>query len=148
MTGYELLRHVRSDEKPSGDAVHHGHGPNRRRKKRHRGRKRPALNNYIVKPFNAQTLKSKIEAVCGRVILALPRRRGSTLPRRAQRRVVMPQGAAEASLIGCERIPQKERAERGRTWPAAAIRKTQAPARARAKKQDADSGRVARSISS
>jgi len=23
------------------------------------------VNNYIVKPFNAQTLKTKIEGVCG-----------------------------------------------------------------------------------
>ena len=28
--------------------------------------RKAGVNNYIVKPFNAQTLKSKIEAVCGR----------------------------------------------------------------------------------
>lgn len=28
--------------------------------------KKAGVNNYIVKPFNAQTLKAKIEAVCGR----------------------------------------------------------------------------------
>ena len=27
--------------------------------------RKAGVNNYIVKPFNAQTLKSKIEAVCG-----------------------------------------------------------------------------------
>ena len=27
--------------------------------------KKAGVNNYIVKPFNAQTLKTKIEAVCG-----------------------------------------------------------------------------------
>ena len=27
--------------------------------------KKAGVNNYIVKPFNAATLKSKIEAVCG-----------------------------------------------------------------------------------
>ena len=63
MTGYELLRHVRADEglrttpfimvtaeskTETGSAA-----------------KKAGVNNYIVKPFNAQTLKTKIEAVCG-----------------------------------------------------------------------------------
>ncbi len=63
MTGYELLRQVRSEEalrttpfimvtaESKTDNVI--------------AAKKAGVNNYIVKPFNAQTLKAKIEAVCG-----------------------------------------------------------------------------------
>jgi two-component system, chemotaxis family, chemotaxis protein CheY len=62
MTGYELLRQVRSDEglkltpfimvtaESKTDNVI--------------AAKKAGVNNYIVKPFNAQTLRAKIEAVC------------------------------------------------------------------------------------
>jgi two-component system chemotaxis response regulator CheY len=63
MTGYELLRQVRSDdglrqtpfimvtaESKTENVI---------------AAKKAGVNNYIVKPFNAQTLKTKIEAVCG-----------------------------------------------------------------------------------
>lgn len=63
MTGYELLRQVRSDdglratpfimvtaESKTENVI---------------AAKKAGVNNYIVKPFNAATLKSKIEAVCG-----------------------------------------------------------------------------------
>lgn len=63
MTGYELLRHVRSDgalaktpfimvtaESKTENVI---------------AAKKAGVNNYIVKPFNAQTLKGKIEAVFG-----------------------------------------------------------------------------------
>jgi two-component system chemotaxis response regulator CheY len=63
MTGYELLRQVRADdglrqtpfimvtaESKTENVI---------------AAKKAGVNNYIVKPFNAQTLKSKIEAVCG-----------------------------------------------------------------------------------
>jgi two-component system chemotaxis response regulator CheY len=63
MTGYELLRHVRSDdvlrsmpfimvtaESKTENVI---------------AAKKAGVNNYIVKPFNAQTLKAKIEAVVG-----------------------------------------------------------------------------------
>ncbi len=62
MTGYELLRNVRSDdalrttlfimvtaESKTENVI---------------AAKKAGVNNYIVKPFNAQTLKAKIEAVC------------------------------------------------------------------------------------
>ena len=62
MTGYELLREVRGDpglartpfimvtaESKTENVV---------------AAKKAGVNNYIVKPFNAQTLKSKIEAAC------------------------------------------------------------------------------------
>lgn len=62
MTGYELLRHVRADdglratpfimvtaESKTENVI---------------AAKKAGVNNYIVKPFNAQTLKAKIEAVC------------------------------------------------------------------------------------
>lgn len=64
MTGYDLLRHVRTDdelkqvpfimvtaESKTENVV---------------AAKKAGVNNYIVKPFNAQTLKNKIEAVCPR----------------------------------------------------------------------------------
>jgi len=63
MTGYELLRQVRGDdrlcsmpfimitaESKTENVV---------------AAKKAGVNNYIVKPFNAQTLKSKIDAVFG-----------------------------------------------------------------------------------
>lgn len=63
MTGYELLRQVRADgvlkatpfimitaESKTENVV---------------AAKKAGVSNYIVKPFNAQTLKTKIEAVCG-----------------------------------------------------------------------------------
>ena len=63
MTGYELLRHVRADaglsdtpfimvtaESKTENVV---------------AAKRAGVNNYIVKPFNALTLKHKIQATCG-----------------------------------------------------------------------------------
>ncbi|MGL4438538.1 MAG: response regulator [Bosea sp. (in: a-proteobacteria)] len=63
MTGFELLRHVRADdglrampfimvtaESKTENVI---------------AAKKAGVNNYIVKPFNAQTLKTKIEAVCG-----------------------------------------------------------------------------------
>ena len=61
MTGYELLKHVRSDsalcktpfimvtaESKTENVI---------------AAKKAGVDNYIVKPFNAQTLKGKIEAV-------------------------------------------------------------------------------------
>ncbi len=63
MTGFELLRQVRSDdglratpfimvtaESKTENVV---------------AAKKAGVSNYIVKPFNAQTLKTKIESVCG-----------------------------------------------------------------------------------
>jgi two-component system chemotaxis response regulator CheY len=63
MTGYELLKEVRADiqlsktpfimvtaESKTENVV---------------AAKKAGVNNYIVKPFNAQTLKSKIDAVFG-----------------------------------------------------------------------------------
>ncbi len=68
MTGYDLLRHVRTDdelkhipfimvtaESKTDNVI---------------AAKKAGVNNYIVKPFNAQTLKTKIEAVCGRTLAA------------------------------------------------------------------------------
>jgi len=63
MTGYELLRHVRADEAlrvtPFIMVTAESKTENVI------AAKKAGVNNYIVKPFNAQTLKSKIEAVCG-----------------------------------------------------------------------------------
>jgi two-component system chemotaxis response regulator CheY len=60
MTGYELLQHVRADERfarirfilMTADA----------RPERMRDAKKARVDNYLLKPFNAQTLKAKIEA--------------------------------------------------------------------------------------
>jgi two-component system, chemotaxis family, chemotaxis protein CheY len=63
MTGYELLRNVRSDEAlrnlPFIMVTAESKTENVI------AAKKAGVNNYIVKPFNAQTLRSKIEAVCG-----------------------------------------------------------------------------------
>ena len=62
MTGYELLRHVRADEglrtTPFIMVTAESKTENVI------AAKKAGVNNYIVKPFNAQTLKSKIEAAC------------------------------------------------------------------------------------
>jgi two-component system, chemotaxis family, chemotaxis protein CheY len=63
MTGYDLLKTVRSDdslkdmpfimitaESKTDNVI---------------AAKKAGVSSYIVKPFNAQTLKAKIEAVCG-----------------------------------------------------------------------------------
>jgi len=63
MTGYDLLRSVRGDEGlrslPFIMVTAESKTENVI------AAKKAGVNNYIVKPFNAQTLKSKIEAVCG-----------------------------------------------------------------------------------
>jgi two-component system chemotaxis response regulator CheY len=62
MTGYELLREVRADDRLSR-TLHNRH---RRIEDRERDRGEEAgVNNYLVKPFNAATLKSKIDAIFG-----------------------------------------------------------------------------------
>ena len=66
MTGYDLLREVRADpnlattpfimitaESKTENVI---------------AAKKAGVNNYIVKPFNAQTLKSKIDAVFGEML--------------------------------------------------------------------------------
>ena len=63
MTGYELLRQVRNEaeiaETPFIMVTAESKTENVI------AAKKAGVNNYIVKPFNAATLKSKIEAVCG-----------------------------------------------------------------------------------
>ncbi|WP_375458376.1 response regulator [uncultured Enterovirga sp.] len=63
MTGFELLQEVRADqslkETPFIMVTAESKTDNVI------AAKRAGVNNYIVKPFNAQTLRSKIEAVCG-----------------------------------------------------------------------------------
>ena len=62
MTGYELLRQVRNEdaiaETPFIMVTAESKTENVI------AAKKAGVNNYIVKPFNAQTLKSKIESVC------------------------------------------------------------------------------------
>ena len=63
MTGYELLQNVRADDKlreiPFIMVTAEAKTENVV------AAKKAGVNNYIVKPFNAATLKSQIEAVCG-----------------------------------------------------------------------------------
>src|SRR3954451_24066633 len=63
MTGYELLRHVRADEglrtTPFIMITAESKTENVI------AAKKAGVSNYIVKPFNATSLKTKIEAVCG-----------------------------------------------------------------------------------
>ncbi|MFO7308420.1 MAG: chemotaxis response regulator CheY [Pseudomonadota bacterium] len=61
MTGYELLKQIRADEKLA-------HTPfimvtAEAKSENVVAAKKAGVNNYIIKPFNAQTLKGKIEAV-------------------------------------------------------------------------------------
>jgi len=61
MTGYELLQHVRSDEALS--TVPFIMVTAEAKTENVIAAKKAGVNNYIVKPFNAQTLKGKIETV-------------------------------------------------------------------------------------
>lgn len=66
MTGYELLQHVRADEKlkdiPFIMVTAEAKTENVV------AAKKAGVNNYIVKPFNAQTLQAKISAVLGDLV--------------------------------------------------------------------------------
>ena len=63
MTGYELLKQVRSDEGLRATPFIMVTAESKTENVI--AAKKAGVNNYIVKPFNAQTLKTKIEAVCG-----------------------------------------------------------------------------------
>ena len=61
MTGYDLLREVRAD--PNLSQVPFIMVTAESKTENVIAAKKAGVNNYIVKPFNAQTLKSKIDAV-------------------------------------------------------------------------------------
>jgi two-component system chemotaxis response regulator CheY len=61
MTGYDLLRHVRAD--PTLGEIPFIMVTAESKTENVIAAKKAGVNNYIVKPFNAQTLKAKIEAV-------------------------------------------------------------------------------------
>ena len=61
MTGYDLLKQVRSD--PDIDGTPFIMVTAESKTENVIAAKKAGVNNYIVKPFNAQTLKAKIEAV-------------------------------------------------------------------------------------
>ena len=63
MSGYDLLRQVRSD--PGLGDVPFIMVTAESKTENVIAAKKAGVNNYIVKPFNAQTLQSKIEAVFG-----------------------------------------------------------------------------------
>ena len=63
MTGYELLKEVRGDEKLARTPFIMVTAESKTENVI--AAKKAGVNNYIVKPFNAQTLKSKIDAVFG-----------------------------------------------------------------------------------
>ena len=63
MTGYELLQHVRADDRLR--AMPFIMVTAESKTENVIAAKKAGASNYIVKPFNAQTLKNKIEAVCG-----------------------------------------------------------------------------------
>ncbi|PHS24382.1 MAG: two-component system response regulator [Robiginitomaculum sp.] len=63
MTGYELLKHVRGDEKLKGTPFIMITAESKTENVI--AAKRAGVNNYIVKPFNAATLKMKIASVIG-----------------------------------------------------------------------------------
>jgi len=61
MTGYDLLKEIRSDPSLAGTPFIMVTAESKTDNVV--AAKRAGVNNYIVKPFNAQTLKSKIETV-------------------------------------------------------------------------------------
>ncbi|MEW5422216.1 response regulator [Amorphus sp. 3PC139-8] len=61
MTGYELLQHVRGDTALSG--IPFIMVTAEAKSENVVAAKKAGVSNYIVKPFNAQTLKGKIETV-------------------------------------------------------------------------------------
>ena len=63
MTGYELLREVRSDEVLKSTPFIMVTAESKTENVI--AAKKAGVNNYIVKPFNAQTLKMKIASVLG-----------------------------------------------------------------------------------
>jgi len=63
MTGYELLKEVRSDDRLQRTPFIMVTAESKTENVI--AAKKAGVNNYIVKPFNAQTLKSKIDAVFG-----------------------------------------------------------------------------------
>ncbi len=63
MTGYELLKHVRSAEETARTPFIMVTAESKTENVI--AAKKAGVNNYIVKPFNAQTLKGKIDAVFG-----------------------------------------------------------------------------------
>lgn len=63
MTGYALLKEVRAD--PALAATPFIMVTAESKTENVIAAKKAGVNNYIVKPFNAQTLKSKIDAVFG-----------------------------------------------------------------------------------
>ncbi len=63
MTGYDLLRHVRNEDAMRDTPFIMVTAESKTENVI--AAKKAGVNNYIVKPFNAQTLRSKIEAACG-----------------------------------------------------------------------------------
>jgi two-component system chemotaxis response regulator CheY len=63
MTGYELLRHVRADEHLRGTPFIMVTAESK--VENVVAAKKAGVDNYIVKPFNADVLKNKIQAVLG-----------------------------------------------------------------------------------
>ena len=63
MTGYELLKSVRSDDKLKGTPFIMITAESKTENVI--AAKRAGVNNYIVKPFNAATLKAKMTSVIG-----------------------------------------------------------------------------------
>ena len=63
MTGYELLKEVRCDDKLKTTPFIMVTAESKTENVI--AAKKAGVNNYIVKPFNAQTLKTKIDAVFG-----------------------------------------------------------------------------------
>ncbi|GGK51048.1 response regulator [Salinarimonas ramus] len=63
MTGYELLKHVRADDETRTTPFIMVTAESKTENVI--AAKKAGVNNYIVKPFNAETLKNKIQAVIG-----------------------------------------------------------------------------------
>jgi two-component system chemotaxis response regulator CheY len=68
MTGYDLLQQVRGD--PSLSEIPFIMVTAESKTENVIAAKKAGVSNYIVKPFNAQTLKNKIDAVFGEEVEA------------------------------------------------------------------------------
>src|ERR1700676_2900366 len=78
MTGYDLLRQVRAD--PGLGEIPFIMVTAESKTENVIAAKKAGVNNYIVKPFNAQTLKAKIEAVFADKVEHTSPNRSSALP--------------------------------------------------------------------
>ena len=106
MTGFALLREMRSD--PALTEIPFIMVTAESKTENVIAAKKAGVSNYIVKPFNAQTLKSKIDAVFGEEQIPLPRPERYHFNSRMTAFGMPPAAvnvASSAAPSGCSRLP-------------------------------------------